>query len=73
MEAHVLEQHEPAVRKIARRRDTGLTDAVVDELHGNAEQLGQPSRERAQRILRIRLPVGPAEVRENHGLRAVFV
>ena len=72
MKADVLELHEAAVRDVARRRHGRGADTIVDERHRHAEAFAQPRRHRPERVLRIGLAVGTAQVREDDRLRTAL-
>ncbi len=68
VEAQVFEQHDLAGGQLGGGGLDGGADAVVEELHRLAEQLGQLVRDGLERELVAALAVGAAEVRhEDHG------
>tara|TARA_B100000459_G_scaffold99110_1_gene56524 strand:+ start:314 stop:784 length:471 start_codon:yes stop_codon:yes gene_type:complete len=71
VEAKVLEENHGAVLGVRARILNVGARASGHELHGRAHELLQPLGDGEQRHRRVRLAVGPAEVRhEDHGLRA---
>ena len=63
MEAQVLEQHHLPEGERLRPRFRDRADAVRRERDRHRKQLPEPGRDRCQRVLRVRPPPGPAEVR----------
>ncbi len=72
VKADVFEQQHAAWLEHAYRCFGGRTDAVRGEWAGGSEQLAEALRDGLQRILRVRLAVGPAEVGEHDDAGAVL-
>ena len=72
-EARVLEQQHVAVGERLRRGERGVGVGLGAERHRLAEQLGEPRRDRRERVLRLGLCLGAAEVREEHDARAALI
>ena len=67
MKAKILEEHHLAGLEGGRRRFDLGPDTILKERHGTAEELFEARRYRLERVARIRLALGPPEVRgEQH-------
>ena len=70
MVAEVFQHRDLARRKLIDHGLRGRANAVFAEEYPNAEQGGQLIRDRFQRVLRHRLAVRAAEMRQDDNLRA---
>jgi hypothetical protein len=72
VKADVLQQQHAAGRQPFHRLLRGRADHLRGEGHRGAEQFLQPLRRGRQRKRRVALPLGPAQVRDQHHAGALF-
>ncbi len=68
----ILEEHDAALSGTFDGRRRGLADAIPGEFNRPSKQLGQAGGNGPQGVLRVRFPLGTAEVRREDHRGAVF-
>src|ERR1700730_8802820 len=71
-EARVLEEENLSGPEVLAGLERFVRIGRLNEDHRASGELLEPIRYRLQRVLRIGLPLGPSEVRENHWSRAAL-